>query len=275
MGGSASAAYEEIGFSCVVDPLQSASGHTKGTHLELMNLPPGFGQDRVDAIAKNTTRLIIRGAVVEGSVLTVPEQEEYLSGGVRSLKPILEWQLPPLEKASRTRHSRRLATAQFGTKSVVIFRITVEQRTPPTNTAVEISDSVFGNAGDAVNLRSQYKACSFDKIDFVWADGETAVGTDIESLYSAPGVIDFTVPAANLTTFNTQDIANKVAEFVQMNSTENALGLGLNLEEYDHIIYVLPPSTIYSGSTGWIAFAYKVRFVTILLQVLGSSILAV
>jgi len=272
-GGSAPTAYEEIGFSCVVDPVQSASGKTKGTHLELVNLPSGFAQDRMAAIAKNTTRLIIRGAIVEGSLLTIPEQEESLSDGVRSLKPVLEWQLPPPEKASRTRHSRRLATAQFGTKSVIIFRITVEGKPPPTTTAAEISDSVFGNAGDAVNLRSQYKACSFGKIDFVWADGDTASGVDIESLYSADGVIDFTVPAVNLTTFKTRDIGNKVAEFAQLNSTENALGLGLDLEDYDHIMYVLPPSTLYSGGTNWIAFAYKVSFVTILLQDLGSSML--
>lgn len=57
---------------------------------------------------------------------------------------------------------RHLATVT-GTKPVLAVRVTGADASTTASMA-EISDSIFGTAGDPVNLKSQYAACSFNKL---------------------------------------------------------------------------------------------------------------
>lgn len=246
----------EVDFTCVADPSKFGNGHTKGLHLRLLNLPDGFNVDREEAIAKGMTRLVIRGgAKVDfvDSTLHVPDQDDNAEGSYISFKPVLEWQFPPENSTSKFKHSRKLAFNQYGTKDVIVFRISVEGKTPPTLSAAEISDSIFGLAenGDPVNLRTQFNACSYGLIDFRPAGGlVTALYSDADS-----GVVELSIPSSSISSFETLHIGNIAAEIAQ-NSTEFG-GLDLDLDDYDHIMYVMPPNTIYNYFTNWVAFAYK------------------
>ena len=250
----------EATFACVVDPVQTSTGTIKGLHLELKNVGPSFASERKEAIAQKKTRLVIRNPRIEGSTLIVPDQTDSIVDGVMSFTSVLEWQEPPNGSASKAR-SRSLATDQFGTKSVVILRITVDRGTGtsivPTKTAQEVLDSVFGfDNSDEVNLRTQYQACSFGRIDFVPAEGG-----NLTSLYTTSGVVgvvDITV-IVDTPSLDTKDVELQAIEKAE-NSTADG-GLALDLDEYDHVMLVVPPGSWSRGSPFWIAFAYKVSSV--------------
>lgn len=251
----------KMDFTCVVDPSEEASGGATGIHLDLVNIPPGFKEDREAAIANDMTRLFIRGAVVKGSHLIIPNQDDSALDGSVSLSPVLEWQKRPAGKAARTKHSRRLASGQFGTKAVIIFRISVTGKTAPTYSAQEIGDAVFGLDGDQVNLRTQFQACSYNKLNFLPAEGQVA------QYYSPPGsengVIEIELARDSFEDYDPIDIGKAVRKSVYdgylYNQTlaDTSSGPTIMLDDYDHIIYVLPPGTTYKGIPWWVAFAYK------------------
>ena len=251
-------------FACVVDP--AYSGGKIGIQLELVNLAPSFEKDRKKAIAMGKNRLVVREGVIFGPTLILPDdsegykefEEAVMSGGDEfqqtSFKPLLDWQFPPTADSvsARKKHSRNLATGQFGNKKVLVFRITANGLSP-TKTAAQVSDGVFGTSGDAVTLTGQYTACSYAQLNFAAASGPELTGlTDGHA-----GVIDISVTVSS-STFFTAEIANAVKT-----KAEYAIGgggLGLNFDDYDYIIYHVPLGTqiIESGGTDWVAFANKV-----------------
>ncbi|KAL7464255.1 hypothetical protein ACHAXS_004611 [Conticribra weissflogii] len=65
---------------------------------------------------------------------------------------------------ARAELHRRLAVRE-GTKTVLAVRVNaLNDSTTPSKTFV--SNSVFGNGVDSVNLASQYSACSHNKLNF-------------------------------------------------------------------------------------------------------------
>jgi hypothetical protein len=103
-----------------------------------------------------------------------------------------------------------------------------------TSSMADISNSVFGTSGDPVNLVSQYKACSYDKLRFAPTTDSRATN----------GVYEVTI---------TQTVTG-VLDSVVRNSVTTALTqtFGSLSSTFDHVTLCLPPGT--SGS--WIAYAY-------------------
>ena len=243
-------------FACVVDP--AYSGGKIGIQLELMNFAPSFEEDRKKAIAMGKNRLVVREGVIFGPTLILPDdsegykefEEAVMSGGDEfqqtSFKPLLDWQFPPTADSvsARKKHSRNLATNQFGDKKVLVFRITANGEAP-AKTAVQVSDGVFGTSGDAVTLTSQYSACSYDQLNFAAASGAELTGlTDGHA-----GVIDISVVMDN-------SIMSEIENAVKAKAQDTGTGgLGLDLADYDHIIFHVPAGTKSDGETNWLAFA--------------------
>jgi len=256
----------QIDFTCVVDPSEQVSGGSIGVHLDLVNIPPGFKKDREAAIAYDKTRLIIRGAVVKGNHLIIPDQDDSTGDGSVVLTPVLEWQKhdPAGGSVAKTKHSRRLASQQFGTKSVVIFRVTVTGKTPPTLSAAEISDAVFGlgAGGDEVNLRTQFRACSYKKINFLPAEGNVA--QYYSPAGSESGVIEIVLARDSFDDYAPRDIGTAVRKAVNdgylynVNQTSvDSSAVNVQMDDFDHVIFVIPPGTSFKGISFWVAFAYK------------------
>jgi len=79
------------------------------------------------------------------------------------------------------KNRRQLAIT--GTKTVLVVRV-IASDSAPTASINRLSDSVFGNnadgdGSDLVNLRSQYKACSYDQLNFIEADQRTGNSVNI------------------------------------------------------------------------------------------------
>ena len=69
-------------------------------------------------------------------------------------------------------------------KKVLVLRVVASDE-ETTATEEKLADDIFGASGDAVNLQSQYKACSNDKLQFNAVESNTEVGGD-SNYNSAP-----------------------------------------------------------------------------------------
>lgn len=76
-----------------------------------------------------------------------------------------------------SRHNRDLAVT--GAKKVLVVRVIAGDGIATTPSQARLSDSVFGNGNDAVNMRSQYLDCSYDQLDFDKAADRTGSTTSI------------------------------------------------------------------------------------------------
>jgi hypothetical protein len=139
---------------------------------------------------------------------------------------------------------RRLAT---GTKTVLVVRV-IASDASTTDTVERLSDFVFGNnadgnGADAANLRSQYAACSHDKLLFAEAPARTGASISI-----ANGATTVTVTTA---TTDGDGVMNN-AITAELNAQ---FGVSSPTELADHVMHCLPPNTMngiaYANLPGW------------------------
>lgn len=136
----------------------------------------------------------------------------------------------------KTSKERKLAIVE-GQRSVLVVRVVATDGSTGFSEA-QLSDSVFGNGADGspdpVNLKSQYKACSHNKLDFV------------ESTYSG---------ITNGATTVTVQVSTTEGDGVMRNAITEALKTKFSVSSpttlANHVMYCLPPNTM-SG----IAYAY-------------------
>ena len=144
------------------------------------------------------------------------------ASGLRSLDP------------SDTLWNRKLANV---VKKVLVLRIQAADSST-TASETQLSDDIFGAAGDPVNLKSQYNQCSYSQLQFEATTSNALVGSD--------GVYTVTLPTTNVTGANDNPIA-----WAAVNKAATELGTALT-NIANHVIVCMPPGT----SGGWIAYAY-------------------
>jgi len=148
---------------------------------------------------------------------------------------------PGLAKKQAKKNNRRLAVVE-GNRSVLVVR--VEAANASTGfTTLELSDSVFGTYGDAVNLKSQYLACSHNKLNFVPANSRAKV-----SGASGSNILDGAVTVQVSTTTGEGDSVMRNAITTALNAQ---FGVTSPSQLANHVMYCLPPGTM-SG----IAYAF-------------------
>ena len=134
--------------------------------------------------------------------------------------------------------ARRKLAVTTGTKEMLAVRV-IASDASTTSSESEISDAWFGTSGDAVNLKSQYEACSYNKLQINPAntsDVSPANTTDVSN---------------GVTTVTISNTVNGTANGVIRNAVTAALGSSFT-SQFDHVMLCLPPGT----SGGWIAYAY-------------------
>jgi hypothetical protein len=129
--------------------------------------------------------------------------------------------------------NRKLQTV---VKKVLVIRAVALDRST-TATEAQLSDDIFGTAGDAINLKSQYQACSDGKLVFEPVTTNALVGTD--------GVYTVTLPTTNVTGATDSTIRTAMVN-------KATADLGSLTSVADYVMLCLPPGT----TGGWIAYAY-------------------
>jgi hypothetical protein len=97
-----------------------------------------------------------------------------------------------------------------------------------------MSNYVFGTNGDKSTLKSIYSACSMGKLTMTPATGSGIVN----------GVAEI-VLTENISGMDSYTVDNRVA-------TEATAKFGSLSQNFDHVMFCLPPGT----SGGWLAYAY-------------------
>jgi hypothetical protein len=233
--------YEEMEFFvCMIeDPIRC---------VELSNLPSTFESEWSAAKNLGKTRLAIIGeTTLDGHTLILP-------GG--TLGQAYHFLHPTPSSASDAR-TRNLAVNQFGPRSVIVLRVTINQNSNilvPANNNSEISKAVFGTGVGDVTLRSQYDACSYGKIGFEPAITPGATNS---------GVIDLTISVSDLVLWNVWEVTDLVTEAPTSNG-----GLGISLSSYSHVMYQFPNGVyVDDAGTSWVAFAFRVRIMNFCPQI--------
>ena len=128
-----------------------------------------------------------------------------------------------------------------GIKSLLVIRVNgADSRLSLSRE--DLSKRIFGigNNAPAVNVRSQYNACSFGKFQIVPATG-TGITYGVAS-----------VSIGNVLGKNPFNLENQVVDVAQ-----RSLGIS-NLEsKFDHVMICMPPGTLYGGTrSNWYAYGY-------------------
>jgi hypothetical protein len=134
---------------------------------------------------------------------------------------------------------------QSGTRTVLVVRVILTDGAYNYADQTGLSNDVFGNGVDAVNLKSQYAACSANQLTFNKSpnrsmssnpnDGTTAINN---------GVVDIKVDLAK----SAGDNSVRNAVTTKINSV---FGVTSPNQLANHVMYCLP-----SGTMGGIAYAY-------------------
>jgi L-ascorbate metabolism protein UlaG (beta-lactamase superfamily) len=136
---------------------------------------------------------------------------------------------------------RKLMT---GRKSVLVIRA-VAADAETTASESELSDAIFGTHGDAVNLKSQFRACSDGKLQFEPLTSNKLVRSD--------GVYTVNLPTTFVSEAEEGNIADAMVEQAQSD-------LGAPLDQLaDYVMVCIPP-----GSTGgWVGYAFKNHWLSV------------
>ena len=133
--------------------------------------------------------------------------------------------------------TRRKLASTTGTKEMLALRV-IAPDASTTSTENQISDAWFGTHGDPVNLKSQYEACSYNKLQINPANTRN-ISNGVRTISIGNNVI-----GASSTTIQWSVVWTAWNEF------------GSLINNFDHVMLCLPPGTTRSQSGSWIAYAW-------------------
>ncbi|KAL7533016.1 hypothetical protein ACHAXR_012609 [Thalassiosira sp. AJA248-18] len=207
---------------------------------KLKNVPPGFLK-RANPKSGTDKVKIPKGAAVSGVEIDLKNKDPEVvrgnnGGGNNSGGKAFDRR--DLEAVSRTPEQERnlaeLRTRQLqtGDRTLLVVRVRgADATTSPSEST--LNDNWFGTNTDPHNLKSQYAACSYNKLTF---SPVTSIGTD--------GVVTVTI-ANTISGASDGTIRNAVtAKLRATYGTDSGLA--------DHVALCLPAGT----SGGWIEYAY-------------------
>lgn len=205
--------------------------------LDLENLPPEIGDDLESGI----DALTIPNALVTKTSIKIPQ------GAAVGRKKLEKWEdwYPGrgkgrgdnvFSRGNQGSTNRRLLTD--GIRTVLVVRV-IASNGITTDNLIRLSDSVFGNGVDPVNLASQYDACSYGQLQFVKAADKTGSSTNILN-----GAVEVTVATAT----SEGDVAMRNAIATELNSQ---FGVTSPTALADYVMMCLPPDTMSGIACKW------------------------
>ena len=199
------------------------------------------------------------GSTINGATINVHGKKPKPAGGNGNGKGKglfgrdLKESRTPEQERNLAELNRQLAVVT-GTKTVLVVKVNhigLGNLGTTTDNLFTIANDVFGNqisgGNDAVNLHSQYKACSHNKLNFVPStnDAGSSNSNDADVTNIVNGIVEVTV--------NT-DCSTTPCDGTMRNDVNNALGRAFGASASnvaDHVMHCLP-----SGAMNGIAYAY-------------------
>ena len=135
---------------------------------------------------------------------------------------------------------------QSGTRTVLAVRVLLNDGSYSYASQTGLSDDIFGNGVDTVNLKSQYAACSFNQLVFdKTSDRSMSTNPNDGTTSISAGVMDVKVDL-NVTAGGDNAVRNAVTSKIN-----SVFGVTNPTDLANHVMYCLP-----SGIMSGIAYAY-------------------
>ena len=220
---------------------------------EIKNAQPLWAQGHLSG---STQIEIPAGSTINGATINVHGKKPKPAGGKGKGQGLFDRDLKesrtPEQERNLAELNRQLAVVT-GTKTVLVVKVNhigAGNLGTTTDNLFTIANDVFGNqisGNDAVNLHSQYEACSHNKLNFVPStnDAGNSNSNDADVTNIVNGIVEVTV--------NT-DCSTIPCDGTMRNDVNNALGRAFGASASnvaDHVMHCLP-----SGAMTGIAYAY-------------------
>lgn len=205
---------------------------SNGELVQINGLTNAFKASYGNDLVSGESIIQIDGAPIKDGVLTVPDKAEI---SIISMKdPVF---------------IGNMIGATSTTKKVLVIRADTPNEST-TSDIDQLSDDMFGTGNDPINLKSQFKACSYDALQFepVIANFN---GHDI-----AAGVGEVSLS----TSTNGQDRYDAMNAMINAaNAKYGSLSTKISNGELDYVMLCVPPNT--AGS--WVAYAYINSYISV------------
>lgn len=208
---------KDFDWQCELDAEDAFGVHGIIVEIEGLDLPRDAMDNRGQALKSGDSTLFVSGMKIQGSKAKVP--------------PGLD---PTFGSRGFLHEERHRQLEVTGTKTVLVVRIEVDDGIT-SYSETQLSNSVFGNGIDSLNLQSQYDACSHGELIF----------TKTTNSGISNGAVTVTLPS-NTVSQGDGTIRNAVTtKLATMFGTSSARNLA------DYVMYCMP-----SAAMGGIAYAY-------------------
>ena len=193
----------------------------------------GIGDNDLKNASSGTTSLFVTGGIIANGKLTIPPGAKKSMGRVEKRGPA----------ENQNNQQRSLYLGKANKHSVLVVRVVAADLSPGSSTA-QMSNFVFGSAGDVSNLRERYKSCSYGELLMEPFNGTSATGRIVTN-----GV--YQVSIANTAKGQEVDLIVNAAV------SRLTVLLGNLASQFDHVMLCIPPGTVMNGDRSWIAWGKK------------------
>ena len=194
--------------------------------IEGFNLPRDAKDNFGHAVKSGESTLFVPGTQIRGNTAFIPPGQD-----------------PTFGRRGFLHENHRQLSVVTGDKTVLVVKIIVSDGATTFDES-ELSNSVFGNSVDPVNLKSQYLACSHGKLNFNKAAARTKSGGASGGTSIANGAVTVSLPS-RVVADGDGVIRNAVT--MELNAMFGVSATSLA----NHLMYCMP-----LGAMSGIAYAY-------------------
>jgi hypothetical protein len=205
--------------------------------VEVTGLDESFFVD--NDVESGETMMYVPQATIQGHSLTIPADNSDVTLETKSKST----------KSSKSDNDRRrqrrlngLSSTDTSTQAktlnkqrrILVVRVGSSGDSRKTSSsASQLADDIFT---DNVSLATQYKRCSYGKLDIVAATGNNIVG----------GVVTVDLSGRNINGAESSTVRTWMTDAAQAK-----IGVGSLSSAYSHVMFCEPPGTVKSGSSNW------------------------
>jgi hypothetical protein len=237
-GESCTGLIQATGYENSTDTLSAACARDDGSIVPIVGREFSFWEQKMESGEFRSGETQVSGCEFGQSFKGGPEECFIPPGHDRFLSNVVDTD-------NQEAHSRRNLAVVTGDKTLLVVRVIADDGSTTADEGA-LADGVFD---DLVNVATQYKACSYDKLNFLKADNKAlTVESGLGETRIRNGVT--TVRVAVKTSEGDRTMRNAITAALNQN-----FGVSSPTKLANHVMYCLPAGTMtgiaYAFINGW------------------------
>jgi len=215
----------------------------------------------VSAVSSVEVESVAGGKMSEDDMIAIlqnDKEEEHTSFDKKVILPEGSIRIINDSGSRRLEHNNRRRLNMYeGDKKVLVVRVIDKVGKAPPGDAAYTSNKFFGTFGDQMTMKSQFKACSFDKFRVT-----TNYGSDIDtSLMAADGVLEINI------NIKLEESTQAQIRSACMSKIQSVLGVNNLSQQFDHVVLLVEDCYEVGDDTcGFAAYAYINHWLSLFIQ---------